>query len=339
MSKQNNKKRPDRGEYRGVFVALADDPDFQDLSIEAQWVFFILKLRLGRAGIDVFYPAALAEQYGKGIRNPSANPSANPSSNPLERVGEAVDELVAEGWVLRQRNVYWIRNGLRHDPAEPLKSPNMRTGIEQHLKTLPKLDIVNEMARYYGLTPPFPDLDKEPDTEPFQEPFQEPFEEPLPEGLPEYGRRKTEDRGTTNGAKAPTAAPPKNETETEADKELHRLRSAAVPLIQTHLWLGDKPPKPGWHKGRDLSIWNEMLKQFSPHEINGAITVCRTVVHEEIGMRPITMEYFNVKDRRDRMSRCVAAWRQSETRKLAAERRGLRLIGDDIEEVVRAAAG
>lgn len=142
-----------------------------------------------------------------------------------------------------------------------------------------------------------------------------------------------------DGSKDPTAAPPKVETETDPYKELHRLRSAAVPLIQTHLWLGDKPPKPGWHTGRDLSIWNEMLKQFSPHEINGAITVCRTVVHEEIGMHPITMEYFNAKGKRDRMSRCVAAWRQSETRKLAAERRGLRLIGDDLEEVVRAAAG
>lgn len=156
-----------------------------------------------------------------------------------------------------------------------------------------------------------------------------PEPEPEPEPIPTK----------SNGSKDPTAAPPKVETETDPYKELHRLRSAAVPLIQTHLWLGDKPPKPGWHKGRDLSIWNEMLKQFSPHEINGAITVCRTVVHEEIGMRPITMEYFNAEGKRDRMSRCVAAWRQSETRKLAAERRGLRLIGDDIEEVVRAAAG
>lgn len=62
--------------------------------------------------------------------------------------------------------------------------------------------------------------------------------------------------------------------------ELHKYRSDAVPLIQTHLWLGKEPPrsvdKRPWSMARELSIWNLLVKaNFKPEHINGAIAVTR----------------------------------------------------------------
>lgn len=129
----------DKGEYRGVYVALTDDPDFQDLSACARLCFFVLKLKLGRAGIAVFYPETLPRQTGFAAKECEA----------------ALDELRASGWLLSERTVFWLRNGLRFDPSDPLRVPMQRRGIEQHLAALPKFRIVLEMARYYGLTEPF----------------------------------------------------------------------------------------------------------------------------------------------------------------------------------------
>lgn len=137
----------EKGEYRGIHAALLDDESFQTLSVDARALFFVLKLKLGMAGIDVFYPEMLPRYSGV----------------PMERIQPAVDELQAGDWLRIERNVYWLRNGLRFDPSNPLGSPNQRKGISAHLKSLPKLAIVEEFARYYELvqvTPPAPDSGK-----------------------------------------------------------------------------------------------------------------------------------------------------------------------------------
>lgn len=78
--------------------------------------------------------------------------------------------------------------------------------------------------------------------------------------------------------------------------ELHALRSAAVPLIQDHLWLSKVPPrsldaKP-WTIGRELSIWNLLVAaNFEPEHINGAITVVRTLRRDWDG-QPLRMSVF-----------------------------------------------
>ena len=43
----------DRGEFRPIYVALVDGPDFQVLSGQARWTFVTLKLTLGAVGIGV----------------------------------------------------------------------------------------------------------------------------------------------------------------------------------------------------------------------------------------------------------------------------------------------
>jgi len=129
----------DRGEYRGIYVALIDSPEFLELGDAARAVLLILKLKLGKSGIEVFYPEVLPRYTGMDAA----------------RVSEGLEQLKAADWIRTERNVFWLRNGLRFDPTNPLRVPNTRTSILAHLKTLPKLQIVRDFATYYELPDPF----------------------------------------------------------------------------------------------------------------------------------------------------------------------------------------
>lgn len=49
--------------------------------------------------------------------------------------------------------------------------------------------------------------------------------------------------------------------------------AVAESLIRRHLWRGERP-RPGWHIGRDLSIWRRLVRLgVDPVELNGAIAV------------------------------------------------------------------
>ncbi len=125
----------DKGEYRGIYVALPDSWEFQQLSADARAIFYPLKLKLGKAGIDAFYPEVLPRLTGI----------------PFEGVSKALQELEEKRWLIVEQNIYWIRNGLRFEPNMPLSNTNGRKGIANHLKTLPNLAIVRDFARYYDL--------------------------------------------------------------------------------------------------------------------------------------------------------------------------------------------
>jgi hypothetical protein len=170
----------DKGEFRGIYVALVDDPEFQDLSADARAVFYPLKLKLGKSGIAVFYEESLPRLTGM----------------PSERVRDAIRELSEANWLHVERNVFWLRNGLRYDPSNPLQQPNHRKAIEAHLTTLPKLQIVNDFAVHYGLVEPF-------DITPKRAP------EPMPSGchsdakpITDHGIRNTDDGEQKAGASA-----------------------------------------------------------------------------------------------------------------------------------------
>lgn len=136
----------DKGEYRGIYEAVLDDPDFQELPSAARHCFFVLRLKLGRAGIAPFARPLLPIYTGL----------------PAEECELGVEALIAADWIRCERNVIWLRNGIRHDPLQPMANGNQRTGLEKYLGTLPKLAIANECARYYGLRAPFPELDETP---------------------------------------------------------------------------------------------------------------------------------------------------------------------------------
>lgn len=129
----------DKGEFRSIYVALLDSWEFQELSACARSCLTTLKLKLGKAGIDVFAPETLPRYTGF----------------PAEACSAALGELQDARWILVERNVYWLRNGLRFEPSDPLSNSNGRKGIENHLKTLPDLPIVSAFAAYYGLKSPY----------------------------------------------------------------------------------------------------------------------------------------------------------------------------------------
>ena len=132
----------DRGPFRSSYEALADDPDFQDLSPLAQAVFHTLKLKLGQYGIGVFYPTVLGEYHRKS--------SAEELAAALREL-EAQKPSGAASWIARERNVLWIRNGLRWDPLLTLANPNHQKGALRHARSLPTPALAAEFIEYYEL--------------------------------------------------------------------------------------------------------------------------------------------------------------------------------------------
>lgn len=139
------------------------------------------------------------------------------------------------------------------------------------------------------------------------------------------------------GAKAPEAAPRSEDArangrgDPEPSQPIDRKAVAATlaPIIREHLWLGDEPPRVSgsemWDMGRDLSIAFGFLKRMecTLDELVGAITVARRTLKLDPS-KPLTMRLFHVRDRRDRLHECIAAWRKAER---ASGRIGM-ILGD-----------
>jgi hypothetical protein len=127
----------DKGEYRSIYVSFVDSWEFQQLSTAARMCLFLMKMKLGKTGIDVFYPECLPRLSGL----------------PADACDAALAELQAgaEPWLIVERNVFWLRNGLKYDPSKPLSNPNGRKGTADHLRSLPNLRIVKDFAAYYAL--------------------------------------------------------------------------------------------------------------------------------------------------------------------------------------------
>lgn len=136
----------ERGEFRAIHVALIDDAGFLDLSPDARHCFYPAKLILGLYGIRVVrsMPAELSHATGLG----------------WPAITQALAELADKRWLLAERHVWWLRNGLRFEPSISLKNKLHRVGAVAFLKTLPHLSIVREFAAYYGLD--FPGQDSTP---------------------------------------------------------------------------------------------------------------------------------------------------------------------------------
>lgn len=124
-----------RGSYRSIYTVLIDGPDYQALPPNAKLLLFTLKLNLGPTGIDVLYSAVLEPQTG-----------LTP-----EQVALSLDVLEHSGWIERERNVVWVVGGLANEPSRSLSNPNHRKEILDHLRSLPRLAIVERFRRRYDL--------------------------------------------------------------------------------------------------------------------------------------------------------------------------------------------
>lgn len=145
----------ERGDYRGIYTVLGEDPDFQALGPDAQLVWFHLKLKLGASGIDVLHAAeaVLAERMGM-----ASGWHEDGMAMACGRVADALSRLQSGGWLIRDGSVLWLRNALKYEPSRMLSVPNHRKSILAHIAGLPKRSIVNDFARFYELPIPFPEL-------------------------------------------------------------------------------------------------------------------------------------------------------------------------------------
>ncbi len=117
-----------------------------------------------------------------------------------------------------------------------------------------------------------------------------------------------------------------------ADPALNEIRGEAARLIRTHLWQSATPPRSSngrpWHMGRDLSMWNALVKEGNdPETINGAITVVRQLMGNISG--PMTMQIFygNGGKTRPIFEQCKSRW-------LATEKEGPKRFIDVLREVM-----
>lgn len=134
----------ERGSFRAIYCALVDGPDFQAFSPGAKLVFYTLKMTLGPSGIDVVpaLVATLVERTGADTA----------------QIEKALAQLEAAGWVKRERNVIWIVDGLKHEPSFSLVNQNHRQKVRTHLDGLPRLAILDDFRRYYGIAAPPSDI-------------------------------------------------------------------------------------------------------------------------------------------------------------------------------------
>ena len=184
----------ERGDYRAIHTVLLESPEFVDMSAAAQLVWFHLKLRLGATGIDVI-PAAeavLSEATNlppEDVRNALFELKGEPPSEGIPNpIPEGIPNPPRMGWLMRERNVFWLRNALKFEPSRTLTNDNHRKNVMKHLCGLPKLKVVNDFADYYELVRPFPDLSPPPSPP-----------KGIPDPLPDHGRteeRNTEERNT-----------------------------------------------------------------------------------------------------------------------------------------------
>ena len=201
----------ERGDYRAIHTVLLESPEFVDMSPHAQLIWFHLKLRLGATGIDVI-PAAeavLSEATNlppEGVRNALFELQGEPPSEGIPNpIPEGIPNPPRMGWLMRERNVFWLRNALKFEPSRTLTNDNHRKNVLTHLCGLPKLKVVNDFADYYELVRPFPDLSPPPSPP-------KGIPDGIPDPLPDHGR--TEERNTEERKNG--------ETETEKEKPPYR---------------------------------------------------------------------------------------------------------------------
>jgi len=132
-----------RGVYRSIYCSIWDDPEFQTFSPHAQLVFFNL-----RTCKDTNFPCIFT-LYRSSLEERMPNMTT-------ADITTGWQELLDAGWIRYERPILWIVKGLRNEPNYAPNNIKHRIGIENILKGLPKLEIVNQFRRDYGFDTPSP---------------------------------------------------------------------------------------------------------------------------------------------------------------------------------------
>lgn len=120
----------ERGIYRSIPRALLSSREFRALPERARWVFFVLKMNVGQAGITTWYPDELLARV-------SNETGASPDD-----VAQALDLLEEHGWIEREDNLLWVKGHITDDPHMRSGNPKHRVSIQRHVAGLPRCGMV-----------------------------------------------------------------------------------------------------------------------------------------------------------------------------------------------------
>src|SRR5262245_31129718 len=143
---------PARGVFRGVSSVLFDDPDYQKLPSHARLLLVTLRLchDAGLAVIFQYSTDTLMRQTGLDATD----------------LDSAVRTLERRRWIVRERHLVWVRNGLRYDPLVRLADPKHKAAILRWITMLPRLKIVQTSCDYYKIQSPSPRVPEGPGGDP-----------------------------------------------------------------------------------------------------------------------------------------------------------------------------
>jgi hypothetical protein len=134
-------------EHRPILCALADEQDFQELSTDAQCLWFFLRIcrESGPTGLFRFYGSLHRERLRMSE----------------ERFKAALEELRAPAsagggpWVILEDGYILLRNAMRCEPGwKPLNNPNHLRAVHKRVSGLARLRIAHELLEASGLPNP-----------------------------------------------------------------------------------------------------------------------------------------------------------------------------------------
>ncbi len=176
--------KKERGNFRPIYTAIWDDPDFQSFDSDTKVVFF--NLRTSRYGnwpcIYVMYPEVVAAQTGI----------------PLSTVMGSLMTLSKRGWIEYTAPVIWIVKGLRNDPNWNPNNSKQVTGIEEQLRSLPKNPLIARFCKFYSLSFPWIPTD-----DPIHDPIHDLMDESM-EGTGDVSRKPGDVSRKPGDVSAPT---------------------------------------------------------------------------------------------------------------------------------------
>lgn len=165
----------ERGQYRSVSTSLISGKDFRKLPERARWVFVVLKMNTGMAGIETWY-------HDEMVARVSSETGAS-----AMQVCAAFNTLENAGWIKREDNVLWLVDHLTYDPHALVTNSKHRKSVQRHVAGMPHMAIVRAFIEHHAGWFPVAEceaagirLDSYPITESISEPNRVSDKEPIP---------------------------------------------------------------------------------------------------------------------------------------------------------------
>jgi hypothetical protein len=128
----------DRGEYRPIYEALFDGPDFKRLTPHARLTLVALKVKCGPLGIRVIpgYDSALRSWTGCSARE-------------VARSLEALTATIPDPWVAIEDDVVWVIRSLEFEPSQNPNDRNHQKFVGRTVAALPRVALVRSFVDRY----------------------------------------------------------------------------------------------------------------------------------------------------------------------------------------------